>query len=330
MIIQVKRWAIATVALAFGTFHASLGFASLPIYEHWTLPILAMVLYLVALYTSILLYRSIHLPTPHALFAVLVAISLPALTNPDVPDQLFTSFATWYVGGAGVLLTVVIVRRQYWLAWIGASIVFAEVMIWAGKIQAMWEAGLLGGMVFLMAAGQAVSIGVEVAAARAKELSDQATREEAAAIATTVRRTERQRRSQEALEKSRPILERIVSAGGKLTESEKRMAMIAEIELRDEIRGRLLLSDQVRDAARRARDRGVEVAFLDEGGLETASEEQLERFHKDIAAAIDSALSGRIIVRAPKGEAWRVTVVAVEPGAAKPNLWLKLGDYSEV
>lgn len=325
MIIQVKRWAIATVALAFGTFHASLGFASLSLYAHTALPLLAMILFLVALYSSVLLYRSIHLPTLHAVFAVAVAVSLPLLTNPEVPDQLFNSFATWYVGGAGVLLTVVVVRRQYWLAWIGASVIFAEVMIWAGKIQAMWEAGLLGGMVFLMAAGQAVSIGVEVAASRAKELSDQATREEAAAIATSVRRTERQRRSQEALEKSRPILERIVAADGKLTETEKRTAMIAEIELRDEIRGRLLLNDKVRSAARRARDQGAEVYFLDEGGLETASEEELERVYEDIASAIDSVNSGRIIIRAPKGEAWRVTVVAVEPGSDKPTLWLKLG-----
>lgn len=329
MIIKVRRWAIATVAIVFGVFHASLGFASISIYADPTQPVLAMVLYLVALFSSILLYRSILLPTLHAIFAVLVAISLPYLTNPQVPDQLFTSFATWYVGGAGVLLTVVIVRRQYWLAWLGASIVFAEVLIWAGKIQAMWEAGLLGGMVFLMAAGQAVSIGVELAAARAKELSDQATREEAAAIATSVRRSERQIRSKEALEKSRPILERILAAGGQLTEAEKRMSMIAEMELRDEIRGRLLLNDDVRAAARRARERFVEVIFLDEGGLETATEDELQRIHQDIAAAIDSVQSGRIIIRAPKGETWRVTVVAVQPGADKPSLWLKLGDSGE-
>lgn len=326
MIIKVKRWAIATVAIVFGTFHAILGFASLSIYTDVSQPLLAMILYLLALYTSILLYRSIHLPTLHAIFAVTVAITLPLLTNPHVPNQLFTSFATWYVGGAGVLLTVVVVRRQYWLAWIGASIVFAEVMIWAGKLQAMWETGLLGGMVFLLAAGQAVSVGVEVAAARAKELSLQATNEEAAAIATSVRRTERQIRSKEALEKSRPILERILERGGRLEDAERREAMIAEIELRDEIRGRLLLNDTVRSAARKARDRFVEVSFLDEGGLESTSQEELERIHNDIVAAIDSIQVGRIIVRAPKGENWRVTVVAVEPGASKPSLWLKLGE----
>lgn len=327
MIIQVERWMIATIAITFGLYHSILGLASLHLYKAVEGPLAAIVLFIIALLATVLLYKDIKLPLTHALVVGVIALVMAPLTNPHIIGRSYTSYATWYIGGLGVLLTALIVRRQALIAWFVAAGVFTEVVIWAQgpSSTAIAESGLLGGFLALMAAGQAVSLGVETAAARAQALADQTAAENAAAIATSVRRSERQLRANAALEASRPILERIVQSEGRLTEAQKEEARLAEVELRDEIRGRNLINTKVRAAARAARERGVEVVFLDEGGLDLVDAIDRDRLLGDVANALDGVQSGKVTVRAPKGEDWMITVVAVEPNASAPSLWLRLG-----
>jgi hypothetical protein len=79
-----------------------------------------------------------------------------------------------------------------------------------------------------------------------------------------------------------------------------------------------------RDAVRLARLRGVEVLLLDEGGLDQCEPELRERLLADVANAIDGIAAGKVTVRSPQGEPWMLTVVALNPGSAVPDLWLKL------
>ena len=108
-----------------------------------------------------------------------------------------------------------------------------------------------------------------------------------------------------------------------MSEDEKKEARLLEAALRDEIRGRGLMSDEVRAAARAARERGVEVLILDEGGVDQMSLEERRKIMGNVCEAIKVVDQGRITLRAPVGEAWRVTLVATRPGIAKPDIWLK-------
>ena len=99
---------------------------------------------------------------------------------------------------------------------------------------------------------------------------------------------------------------------------------LLEAQLRDEIRGRGLMNDEIRYAVRAARIRGAEVVILDEGGLEELTFEERDQILAKAAAAISNISSGRVTLRSPKGEAWKMTVVATRPGVATPDLWLKL------
>jgi hypothetical protein len=61
-----------------------------------------------------------------------------------------------------------------------------------------------------------------------------------------------------------PALARIADPDHTLTESERRELQLLEARFRDEIRGRALATEEVLEAARRARDRGVTVQILDD------------------------------------------------------------------
>jgi hypothetical protein len=121
-----------------------------------------------------------------------------------------------------------------------------------------------------------------------------------------------------------PALNLIAALGGNLNESQKAEALLLEAGLRDEIRGEALLNDAMREAIKAARQRGAEVLVLDEGGLDGLDDAARNELLGRVAASIAGICSGRLTIRAPRGEDWRITVVAVRPGTAEPDLWLKL------
>ena len=320
--ISVSRFAISLIGVLFGLFHAVLGVYWLATYIDPGLGAVALALYVIAILTTMGLYRGLHMPVVQAVFNALVAIALPLIVNPLIADGSHNTFATWYVGGLGVLLSATAVRQHRTIAWVATGLVCLIVVVWGG-LTAIYDSGLIG-MVLLVAAGQALSLGVERASSDVKRLGDQAQAEASEAAATTAQRLERQVRLQQALTSSRPILERIVASGGKLSAAEQLESRLAEASLRDEIRGRVLINARVRDAVRLARLRGVEVLLLDEGGLDDCDPELRDRLLADVANAIDGIALGKVTVRSPKGEPWMLTVVALSPGSSVPDLWLKL------
>lgn len=320
--IRVSRIAISTIATLFGLYFAILGAFWVSSYNDPSIGVFALGIYSIAMIASISFYRGLKMPVLQASFNFAVAIAMPFILNPLVAGATHNTFATWYIGGLGVLLAATAVRGHRAIAWTAAFIAFVEVVAWGGVI-AIFDSGLIG-MALLVAAGQAISFGLERASLEAKALSDQALADAAASEATTVQRLERQARAKLALESSLPMLQRIVAASGNLTESERVEARLAEASLRDEIRGRELINDRVREAVRLARVRGVEVVMLDEGGLDDVDQDLRERILTDIANTIDGLNYGKVTVRAPAHEEWKVTIAATAPGSDGPVLWLKL------
>ncbi len=324
LLVRVSREAITFVALSFGLFHAVIGVLFLDLFVDPTIPAMGIGVYLLALLSTVLLYKEVRLPWWHALYATLSAAALPMLTTPFIRERVFDSFATWYVGGAGVLLSAVIVRQRPYFAWAGALAVFTQTLVWANDAAVIGQGGLLGGMLILMAAGQAISLGVERNAAQAATFVAQATKERAESEAASARRKERRRRVSIALAKAEPILESVVSSKGKLSNELRDKAAEVELELRDIIHGRELVTKEVARAVADARARGILVALEDQGGLRALDDETRVRILKDAVAAIDSVQHGRIILRAPRKEDWALSVMVTESGESAPRLWLRL------
>jgi hypothetical protein len=113
-------------------------------------------------------------------------------------------------------------------------------------------------------------------------------------------------------------------ASGAVDEATRLKAKTLEAELRDEIRGRNLINPKLKDSVSVARNRGVEVVLLDEGGLDQSSEIERETYRNILADELDLIREGRVTIRAPYQEKVRVTFVATRPGTAKPDVWLRL------
>lgn len=320
--IRLPRWVISTVGLSFAVFQAVLGALWLDSYRDPFVGWLAIVLYLAAVVPTLIAYRGLAIPALQAWFNVAVSMALPALINAQLANLGHETFETWYVGAIGVLLCVTAVRDRGSFSWLAVSLVLG-IMLYDGGPQIIATSGLIG-MTLLVAAGQAVSVGL-TRASRDIELFVRSRVEQLSAVAaTTAARAERAERLQRMFEEALPELRRISRAKGRLDESGRREARLLEAMMRDEIRGRHLLSDQLRAEVKAARARGVEVNLLDDGGLDELSQAEREPLLRQVAEALAGLDQGKVTIRAPKNERWCLTVAAFKPGEAQPAIWLQL------
>ncbi len=320
--INLQRIAVTSVAILFALFHAVLGALSWEQYDDVALLGVSIAIYLITLTLSVLLRSGLAMGWLLAVVAVVGAVGTAVTANAGIGEGQTGTYASWYVGGMGVLLGVVAVRGQAIFAWIAAILVTLVVVGEAG-VTGILTSGVVG-MVVLIAAGQ----GTARALSRAdRELAELQASEKASQIAITSSESsarERRNRLQNVLSLALPALKQISAKSGKLKESERAALVNLEANLRDEIRGRLLVNDEIRDAVTAARDRGIQVLLLDEGGLEALTENERNHVLAKVAAGINSVKAGKVTVRSPRGESFVITVVATRPGTSAPDLWLRL------
>lgn len=108
------------------------------------------------------------------------------------------------------------------------------------------------------------------------------------------------------------MLQTVQSSGGELTDEQRQECLHLEGAIRDEIRGRKLLNDAVREQVMRARRRGATVTLLDEGGIDDLSDEDLDRVLNRLATALGGTDADKVIARTvPEGSDVAVTVVGL-------------------
>ena len=320
--LRVPTWLLSFFGLIFGLFHAVLGIVWINKNDRPEIVIVALVAYVAILIPTIAVGRSRAMPKLIAVVDVVICALIPLAINTQLNPAHLTDYATWYVLGVGTILGGMAVRGQRMLAWFGLIILVGEIATWGG-LESLASTGLPG-VLSLLVTGHAVSVGVERAVASTTELNRLA---EVSAAETAAMEAASQVRStllEKTLRTALPALNLIAALGGSLTEQQKSEALLLEAGLRDEIRGEALLNDAMRKAIKDARQRGVEVLVLDEGGLSGLSETEREIILNRAAASFVNVSAGRLTVRAPQGEEWRITVVAVRPGHSAPDLWLKL------
>lgn len=259
-----------------------------------------------------------RLPVPAQVLAIAAALIVPSAVSFGVgPDSRTASFAAWYIGGIGALMTVVMVRRRPWTAWAGMVLLTIASMLWMGPLNAL-ALGLVGSIVWVTSA-QLLVRSMDRAARDTSRLAQLQRAASAWQASQSMRQRERRVQVQEALAVAGPVLSRTVATGGALTDADRLEARLAEGRLRDEMRGPRLLDDDVRSELERARRRGANVTVLDEGGLEGLDETTLAIIRAQLAETLRSASSDRLYIRTSPDERVAVTVVGRSPSVGAPS-----------
>lgn len=319
--LEVPRWILATVVISFASFHAVIGALAWEGYDDHTLLVVSILIYLFSVGLSVSMQSGLVMGRSLAIMISIGAITTSLVANEGITSGQTGTYASWYVGGMGVLLGVLSVRAQAAIAWVSAAIVTAIVFQAAG-VAGIGTAGVVG-MVVLIAAGQATSKSLARANREVEELQSKELAAEAAIARVGAANDERKKRLNAVLSRALPALQSVANAKTALTEGQREELLNLEASLRDDIRGRRLNSESVQAAAALARGRGVQVILLDEGGLDSISDEQLSNVLGKVTHAINSVNAGKVVVRSPRSEKWLVTVMATRPGTQAPDLWLK-------
>ncbi|WIE74651.1 hypothetical protein [Curtobacterium sp. MCSS17_007] len=298
------------LAALFSVFHLVLGVASFP-YVRDVGPVLAcMALYAAASAVAIFLPGRV-LPVWAACFSLATALVMPVIAAPVVDLSDKDDWATWWVAAIGTLMVVLVVRGRRAFAWAGVGFVTLFVVAWAGP-GAFGALGLVGNLTWV-----AVATGFAVAMDRANRATldfvraEQETADWQAAQDAHV--FERQFRLSQTTRMALPMLQQVIEQGGELTEEQRAECLHLEQAIRDEIRGRSLLSDDVRDEVMRLRRRGATVQLHDDGGLDDLEVDDLRRVHAQVAEALRRAREAdNVIVRTvAEGSGSAVTIVGL-------------------
>lgn len=334
-----SRYVVVGLAAVFSGYHVVLAVSSLGVgYASSNAPVMtAIVLYAIATILSLATTRSRRMPTWIAVFDLAVAVSLPLLVTtvlePDRPGG--NGYATWYVAAGGTLLTICTARWRPGFGWAGTAFLLLQTVLWAGPL-ALAQLGAIGSAAWV---GVAYIITHTLAKAGRDQqrfaLAEREAQEWQAAQEAHL--NERQYRLSQTGLAALPMLQRIRAARGRLTDSERRECLVLEGAIRDEIRGRRLLDDGVREQVLLARRRGTAVTLLDEGGIDDLEPDALKRVLGDIEQALRTSRSDKLIVRTvPEGSEIAVTVVGLrspdedaaalgpDAGDDEVELWLEI------
>ncbi|MFT4135063.1 hypothetical protein [Microbacterium sp.] len=254
------------------------------------------------------------LPGWAAAVALIVTAVIPSVTwYAAGPDARLEPFATWSLGGLSALMAIVMVRRRPWVAWSGVVLLTVAGTVWIGLVNAL-SLGAVGAVVWVGVA-QLVTMLVDRAARDTAELTEVQRHASEWLASQEGRRRERRVQVWRALTVAGPVLARTIETGGELDDEERMQARLAEGSLRDELRGRGLLDDDVRRRLESARRRGASVTVLDEGGLDGLDEHAVQEIRAELARTLDQAHSDRLYIRTSPHEGIAVTVV----GRSRPD-----------
>lgn len=298
------------LAALFSLYHLVLASTSLPLVSDIGPIVACMVLYAAATGAA-LFVRGRALPVWIACFALATAIVMPVVASPSIDLREPIGYRTWWVAAVCTLMVILAVRGRGPFAWAGVLFLAVFTIGWAGP-GALGQLGVLGS-----AAWVAIATAFTTAMNRATRITrdfmraEQETADWQAAQDAHV--FERQFRLSQTTRMALPMLQRIIDSCGDLTEDERTECLHLEQAIRDEIRGRSLLSDDVRDEVMRLRRRGAVVQLHDDGGLDELEVDDLRRIHRRLADALRQAHDAdNVIVRTvPEGSGAAVTVVGL-------------------
>jgi len=313
--IGVPRYLVVGLAGGFSTYLLVLALYTIDQPRNPIPVFVAMGLFAVATVISLLPIGGRRMPLWMAAFnfAVVIAITLLVANELDFQRPGGTGYASWYVAASGVLLTITSTRGRHTFAWLGIGFLVVHTITIVGPAgpAGLFSLGIVGSALWV-AVSHVTSTALTKASKDAQRFAlaeREATDWQAAQEAHVY---ERQFRLGQTSAMALDMLRVIQDSGGKLTEAQRQECLHLEGAIRDEIRGRKLLNDAVREEVMSARRRGATVTLLDEGGIDDLSDEELERVLNRLALAIAETNADKVIARTvPEGSDVAVTVVGL-------------------
>jgi hypothetical protein len=311
--IGAPRVLLVGLAALFSSYHIVLGVYSfqLGFYTSTGTVIAAMVIYAVAT-GALLAVSQRRTPIWLASFAFAVTIALPLLVTSQLQaDQSGgLSYATWYVAACGTLLAILVTVRRPGFAWAGIAFLVIQTVLWAGPF-ALINFGVIGSTAWV-----AIAHIITNALSKAARDSQRFALAEREATdwhaAQEAHLNERQFRLGQTSVMALPMLRAIQQTHGDLSAAQRAECLHLEGAIRDEIRGRKLLNNAVREQVMLARRRGTTVTLLDEGGIDDLDDAELERVLDRLADALRTTAADKVIARTvPEGSDVAVTVVGL-------------------
>ncbi|WP_345481506.1 hypothetical protein [Amnibacterium soli] len=264
-----------------------------------------------------------------------IGVLLPVLGSAGrAPEPTSYGSGVWYVAGALALILLLLWGNRAAAGWVIVGVLVVHTFLWGG-VGALASLSVLA-MVILLGAVTAARAAIINAEAALDRVS--ATEREAIAWRTLqdAYHQERQMRLAATAETTGVMLQRIVDAGGRLTALERQECRLLEQTVRDEIRGRRLLTPAIRDQILAHRRRGAVVQVNDDGGLDHEEPAVIDEMLRTVADALNGLTSDRIIIRtlpADSPDAISVVATTIDPVAAAlgldsdddlVDLWLEL------
>lgn len=310
MIISVPRYLIIGLAAIFSAYHLVLATVSIGVPRNSAPYVAAMVLYAIATILSLWLSKSARMPIWLAAVNAAVALAVPVLVTSQLDRVVGDNYAAWHTAAIGTLMVITSIRRRQTFAWIGTGILIVQTIAWAGP------GGLIAYGVIGSTAWVAVSYALSLSLAKAGRDTRQYALAEREAVewraAQEAHYSERQFRLGQTSRMSLPMLRQIVAVNCELTDGQRLECLYLEGGIRDEIRGRKLLNDEVREQIMVARRKGTTVTLLDEGGIDDLEDGDLDRVLGRLAEAIRDTTTGKLIARTvPEGSDIAITVVGL-------------------
>ncbi|WP_317232853.1 sensor histidine kinase [Clavibacter capsici] len=289
-------------------------------------------------------------PVVGALIGVLI---LPAIVRGARAGRMRTSTA-WVTGVAGLVICAVgpigLSARDFdsvSVSWLTCGVLSGCVLVWMSgrRLQPLLTTSFLvatvavwGGVDDVVRLGLAAEI-VLVAAGlvmhgalhRITDVAQRAATDERATLLWQAELDAYQRERQDRLRMAEtevaPVLRRIISRDGELDADGQAECRVLEQTLRDEIRGRRLLDDGMREVIRAHRRRGALVQVLDDGGVDDLDQAALDDVLHEVAERLRPVRSSRIVIRTgDPATGTAVTIVASSPDETAVALGLDADD----
>jgi len=314
MIRAISTKIMSVLCAVFVAVHITLGLLSLDMVTAAGPVYAAMAVYVAAV-ILLLIPRPGKLPLGSALVALAAVVVVTVLVNGVLPTDRWPGYASWHLAASYTILVIINVRGRVLLSWIGVLVSAALMTLWASET----TLGLVGGLMLNIATVGWVLVSTGIGhllrtndytvgqySADARRAADWYATEQAVHVART-----------EWLDHVRdiagPALQRVADAGREITEAERQQLQLLEAQFRDEIRGRVLATDEVVEAARRARERGVTVQLLDDRRQDLAPRMRAAVSER-VVNILNQARTGTVTARArPEGGALAVTIYASTP-----------------
>ena len=319
--ISISRVVISLLPFIY-TLYLPLQSMFLPGFTGRGFEIAALAIYVYCSAASLLFFKHLALPRWQGILNMLAGLFIPVLVIYQREVSHDQGVGAWIVMGTAIILTATAVRQQVRFALIGLAFLLGSLIVEYG-LSSLTASGLAGALVFVLA-GLGVSRGIARTSKDSERFRKIEIDSKSRIAELDAASKERQQRLAQVLGTAVPLLSVIKDSEGPLNSELKQSAKLVEATLRDNLRGRDLLNGAMAKEVQRLRNLGCEVLILDEGGTESMSKAERDVLLQSAVDALQIVTGGRVTIRSPKGEDFKLTVVATKPGQAEPVLSIRL------